>query len=206
MGFETKKENWAIFYAQVWTYPMGFETDRWKRILQERRGLNIPYGIWNRAKALLSRIRGWMFEHTLWDLKQIGMKLHMALMAKFEHTLWDLKPGIYRQQDGEIWVWTYPMGFETEKAVVLNQLRSLSLNIPYGIWNVLHSSSRILTLKFEHTLWDLKRSSSLTLIMAPIFVWTYPMGFETFAYTHKYLQVVWFEHTLWDLKQEKWSK
>ena len=69
------------------------------------------------------------------------------------------------------------MGFETaEKYLFLKE--SLSLKIPYGIWNLSYcEASSIFSscLKIPYGIWNLileKKIVSLT-------VWRFPMGFET---------------------------
>ena len=73
------------------------------------------------------------------------------------------------------------------------------LNIPYGIWNVCISLLWLPRLfvwtypmGFETTLHGYYKFDAL--------VWTYPMGFETYFCFSFYFRWVWFEHTLWDLK------
>ena len=75
------------------------------------------------------------------------------------------------------------MGFETENRFCFKFFWH-GLNIPYGIWNRPCKRLKMQRLKFEHTLWDLKRG--LAYLQAPAFRR--------------------FEHTLWDLKLIHFSK
>ena len=117
-----------------------------------------------------------MFEHTLWDLKQVHVVWVEAILSVWTYPM-GFETRRERWQDNPCGVWTYPMGFETSvrkrdylgffefehtlwdlKPTMLELLtyRSWGLNIPYGIWNSVRRKRYTVYKGFEHTLWDLK--------------------------------------------------
>ena len=75
--------------------------------------LNIPYGIWNKIDPLVSKMDdlGLNIPYGIWNKNSFNAHLENKLL--FEHTLWDLKHIARLFLRVDVWVWTYPMGFET---------------------------------------------------------------------------------------------
>ncbi len=72
------------------------------------------------------------FEHTLWDLKHILIRVYVYIYILFEHTLWDLK--LVALSAGspfkpfEHTLWDLKLFLSPPLTPIF-----LSLNIPYGI-------------------------------------------------------------------------
>ena len=120
----------------------------------------------------------------------------------FESSLWDLKlSNLFKPFRLGLFVWKFPMGFETEKrAQEIDKRRRFEsslwdlkqaiaealgipeqgLKVPYGIWNPMLSPSP----SFGSSVWKFPMGFETFIYFlndSGGFVWKFPMGFETCA-------------------------
>ena len=217
----TKTERTTV---PLWDIPMGFET-RWRH--RNTAGgciMRHPYGIWNWL-SLRETVRLWTlwdipmgfetwsqhtwnrygadYETSLWDLKLVKYQKGMANNPNYETSLWDLKL---------VKLWKLNHSGENYETSLWDLKRSKLISRsddkpimrhPYGIWNLLMTSSLFYLRHYETSLWDLKLDLGINNMVSEVnyetSLWDLKLASDPDADYPK----VHYETSLWDLKLKR---